>query len=373
MSDFLILEELKLSAVNGVDGWERTKAQPLILSLKLGLDIASNDQIELNYSTVAKQVGEFTSNSQYKSMEELADGIADLCLQKAKWVQVRLEKPKALLHADAAGVLINRPMTHQEPDQLYISNLQVNAILGINPWERESKQKIILSLNIYDMANSFSYRTIARVLDEYVQGSSFKTVEALVSEVARVAVEDCGVGKITVKLEKPSALLFAKGIYFTYEITAAGVQITRDISYYQKKNLNILDHTQNIAYLALGSNQGDRIGAIEDALDMLESEKVKILDTSFLYETLPMYVSDQPRFLNAVIKVSTSLKPQELLDLLKRIESSLGRDLNGIRNGPRIIDLDILFFNDVEISTDELTIPHPRLQEREFVLRPLCE
>ena len=214
IGDFLVLEGLQLSAINGVDGWERCKMQPLVLSLKLGLDIGSNDQIDLNYSTVAKEVAAFTSNSQYKSMQQLATSIADLCLQKTTWVQVRLEKPKALLHADAAGILITRPQNSHEPDQLYISNFQVNAIIGINPWERETKQKIILNLNLFDMEEAFSYRTIARVLDEYIQKSSFKTVEALVSEVARVAVEECGVRKITVKLEKPSALLFAKGKYF---------------------------------------------------------------------------------------------------------------------------------------------------------------
>jgi FolB domain-containing protein len=211
VGDCLILDKLKVSAINGVDGWERSKEQPIVLSLKLGLDIVANDQIELNYSTVAKEVTAFASNSKLKSMEQLAVGIADLCLQKTKWVQVRLEKPRALLHADAAGILITRPKTDQEPDQVYIKNLKVNAILGINPWERETKQQIIFNLTLYDMEDSFSYRTIARVLDEYVQSSSFKTVEALVSEVARVAVQDCGVRKITVKLQKPSALLFAKG------------------------------------------------------------------------------------------------------------------------------------------------------------------
>lgn len=128
-----------------------------------------------------------------------------------------------------------------------------------------------------------------------------------------------------------------------------------------------------MVYLALGSNQGNRIAAFEDAIERLESEMVQILDTSFLYETLPMYVTDQPLFLNAVIKISTSLNPLQLLELLKKIECLLGRDLNGTRNGPRIIDLDILFFNDLEICSDQLIIPHPRIQEREFVLRPLCE
>jgi FolB domain-containing protein len=211
MDDYLIINDLCVSAINGVDGWERTKAQPLMISLNLGLRIDPADQMELNYSTVAKQVIEFTSKSKYKSMLELAVAIADLCLQKTDWVKVRLEKPKALLHADAAGVFITRPAKDREPDQLYIKNLQVNAILGINPWERESKQKIMLNLTIYDIADAFSYRTIARLLDEYVQKSCFKTVEALVSEVARVVVQECGVRKVTVKLEKPSALLFAKG------------------------------------------------------------------------------------------------------------------------------------------------------------------
>lgn len=151
------------------------------------------------------------------------------------------------------------------------------------------------------------------------------------------------------------------------------MQITRDNSFYQKEISNVIDSGENVAYLAVGSNQGDRIAAIENALEMLESEMVQVIDTSFLYETEPMYVTDQPPFLNAVIKVSTSLNPLQLLELIKKIESSLGRDLTGTRYGPRVIDLDILFFNQVEMTTDKLTIPHPRIQEREFVLRPLCE
>jgi 2-amino-4-hydroxy-6-hydroxymethyldihydropteridine diphosphokinase len=98
-----------------------------------------------------------------------------------------------------------------------------------------------------------------------------------------------------------------------------------------------------------------------------------VVKTSYMYETVPMYVTDQPKFLNCVLKVTTTLDPYELLKVLKDIEKDLGRDFGQIRFGPRIVDLDILYFDNLEIESELLTIPHPRIKEREFVLRPLRE
>lgn len=86
-----------------------------------------------------------------------------------------------------------------------------------------------------------------------------------------------------------------------------------------------------------------------------------------------MYVTDQPAFLNGVVCVDTELGPHDLLRRLKEIEDELGRDFTEIRNGPRTLDLDIVLYDDERIESESLTVPHPRLQEREFVLRPLCE
>ncbi|HNP70630.1 MAG TPA: 2-amino-4-hydroxy-6-hydroxymethyldihydropteridine diphosphokinase [Kouleothrix sp.] len=124
-------------------------------------------------------------------------------------------------------------------------------------------------------------------------------------------------------------------------------------------------------YLALGANLGDRHAAIAAALGRLAPEIV-VEQVSSLYETEPAYVLDQPRFLNAVARVRTGLGPQALLARLKRIEAELGRQ-PGARFGPRAIDLDILLYGDTVLASDALTIPHPRMAERPFVLVPLAE
>ncbi len=124
-------------------------------------------------------------------------------------------------------------------------------------------------------------------------------------------------------------------------------------------------------YVALGSNLGDRLGNLEKAIAML-APAVSIVRQSPIYDTDPKYVTDQPRFLNMVLVAETDLEPQALLTFLKDIETGLGR-IPGERFGPRPIDLDIVFFGDEIIDLPDLTIPHPRLSERAFVLRPLAD
>jgi dihydropteroate synthase/2-amino-4-hydroxy-6-hydroxymethyldihydropteridine diphosphokinase len=129
--------------------------------------------------------------------------------------------------------------------------------------------------------------------------------------------------------------------------------------------------TPHLVYLALGSNMGDRAAYLHSALKQL-SAYVTIQATSFLYETPPAYVTDQPKFLNAVCRGLTQLTPQELLAAIEATMSGMGR-VRTLRYGPRIIDIDILFYDRIQVDTPELTIPHPRLAERAFVLEPLCD
>jgi len=124
-------------------------------------------------------------------------------------------------------------------------------------------------------------------------------------------------------------------------------------------------------YLSLGSNLGDRAHYLHEAISQL-APKVKIITLSSVYETEPWGYADQPIFLNQVIKANTSLEPAELLAFLKEIEVSIGRQ-DTFRFGPRLIDLDILFYDDLILNTPKLTIPHPRIPERAFVLIPLAE
>lgn len=128
---------------------------------------------------------------------------------------------------------------------------------------------------------------------------------------------------------------------------------------------------QHLIYIALGSNLGDRLTNLRAAIQFL-SPVVQVLVESRVYETPPWGFTDQPPFLNMAIKAQTELEPEALLATLKQIEARLGRTPT-IRWGPRLIDLDILFYDDLVLDTPSLVIPHPRLHERGFVLAPLAD
>lgn len=124
-------------------------------------------------------------------------------------------------------------------------------------------------------------------------------------------------------------------------------------------------------YLSIGSNLGDRLTNLRTAISSL-SPKVQPVVQSSVYETEPWGYSDQPAFLNQVIKASTMLDPIDVVVLFKDIEVSMGRQ-ETFRFGPRLIDLDILYYDELVLHTPKLTIPHPRITERAFVLIPLAE
>lgn len=130
---------------------------------------------------------------------------------------------------------------------------------------------------------------------------------------------------------------------------------------------------KNDAYLSIGSNMGNRSANCRKALKALdETDGIKLIAFSSLYETKPVGYEDQPNFINMAAKIETALSPQKLLIEIKKIEKLLGREKN-FRWGPRIIDLDILFYADKILTKPGLTIPHPRMAERGFVLMPLLE
>ncbi len=125
-------------------------------------------------------------------------------------------------------------------------------------------------------------------------------------------------------------------------------------------------------YLLLGSNLGDREKNLEKALEMLDERRIYPIKRSSIYETEPWGVKEQPLFLNMAVEVETELMPLDLLITLKDIEKSMGRTYRE-RYGPRLIDIDIIFYNYMVIDIPELKIPHPFMHERRFVLEPLME
>lgn len=129
----------------------------------------------------------------------------------------------------------------------------------------------------------------------------------------------------------------------------------------------------NEVYLSLGSNLGDRKAQLQEAVRLLQTNpSISNIKMSSIYETAPVGYLDQHAFLNLVIRLETSLSPLELLDICQEIEQALHRE-RLVRWGPRTVDLDVLLYGQEQLGTERLTIPHPRMYERAFVLVPLQE
>ncbi|KAI8084024.1 Dihydropteroate synthase-like protein [Gilbertella persicaria] len=417
--DKILIKNLVLKNVAGVEAWQRLKSQPVAITVELHTDITAAGNTDhvtntIHYGHVTKAITKLGETSTFSSLEALAHAVVKLgCVQfGAARTQVTVEQPKALLHAAASGVKLTRAIEDYQnldkdvvettgevsglgvKDEIFVRDLRLHTIVGVNPWEREEKQVVIINLKVYpsslpygdifaEQNKSHNLRTIVRTLTRHIEASGYKTIEAFGVTVARLALEKCHVNKVSVRVEKPSAILFAD---------CSGLEVTRD-RIWLKQTIeeekkagqkfihydSMLHYSKEVpanynqtAYIAFGSNIGDRVDNINKALALLESEcSSAVLDTSFLYETPPMYYTEQPAFLNGVCKIATCLDPHVLLKKLKDTENTLGR-LPSFRNGPRPIDLDILFYNDLVLDDGEvLTIPHKSIQEREFVLWPL--
>lgn len=457
LPDSILLSGLTVRMLVGVDNWERVKPQPVTIDVRVHTDVSqagSSDHLpfSINYGTLTKELEAHCSNERYRSLEALADGLAKVCIFicRAPRVTLRVQKPRSLLHAHSAGVQISRtasdyltpqndnaetvhaPSTRASttmlsPEQLsslrlsptsasavkdrvFVKDLCVSTILGVNPWERVDKQVVKINFEVFSGmerlrqasllgSKSFvvpapsvdvvtrpqNYRTIVRSISNHVEKSSYKTVESLATSIAKVAIGENRVERIRVRVDKPSAIMFAE---------AAGVEVDRDRDFFEREKqtpaeaVQVQDSMTNsmtskmtsdgdwhVAAIALGSNVGDRIANIEKAVKALgEADECKLVDTSFLYETEPMYMTNQGRFINGACRIATTLSPHQLLTLCQSIEKAIGRDKRGVPiKGPRSIDLDILFYDRLELNTPDLIIPHPGITEREFVLKPLID
>jgi 2-amino-4-hydroxy-6-hydroxymethyldihydropteridine diphosphokinase len=131
---------------------------------------------------------------------------------------------------------------------------------------------------------------------------------------------------------------------------------------------------ERTGYLGLGSNVGDSEGHLRAALQLLPTQGVQIVAVSSTWVTEPVgEILDQPDFLNAAVRVRTALEPEQLLDACKAVEAERGRQFDLPRHSPRPLDVDLLLLDDIELVTDRLTLPHPQVRNRRFVLAPLLE
>ncbi|KAI9438271.1 Dihydropteroate synthase [Lactarius indigo] len=347
---------------------------------------------------------------------------------------VDVVKPRALPYAEGVRISSSRTRDGSRlvPDRLSIQRLSCNLIVGLNPCEREDKQLVYFDVDIsafHEPGSGFDLRRLAKEIRQEVESSEFISLESLACLTARVTLRHAKKHDniVTVRAAKPKALVFADAAEVEIVRTAQDYLTDTDIGASAhaapstgldppivSSSLDFLaqdvapelcssskspvQEKHHLAAIALGSNLGDRFANIEAALRLLERPEnfsplqepgtpfsLTVVNTSFLYQTVPMYVTDQFSFLNCACVIKTTIAPLTLLAILKEIERTVGR-VPSIRNGPRAVDLDILFYDDALIDTrpeslkgdldgleGHLVIPHPRISEREFVLRPLYD
>ncbi len=211
-----------------------------------------------------------------------------------------------------------------------------------------------------DLNTTVSYSEIYELIRTAVEEERFQLIEALAEQICgQVLSYSEKIKRIEVTVKKTEAPVYGDFEYFGVTLIRENIKASGE------------GFSNEKIFLSLGSNVGDRENNLNQALLML-GESVNIVNRSSFYETEPVDYIFQDRFLNMVIEIQTSLQPAELLKFLQTIEKRMGREKT-IRFGPRNIDIDILLYKDTVYNMEELTIPHPRMKERGFVLIPLHE
>ena len=252
--------------------------------------------------------------------------------------------------------------TSQDYDQIKITDLEVFANHGVFPEENKLGQKFLISAVLYtdtrkagktdDLTASIHYGEVSAFITKYMKEHTYQLLERVAETLAEEMLKSIsGLCKIDLEIKKPWAPV---GL----PLKTVSVRITRSW------------HT---AYIALGSNMGDSKQILDDAvsaIDALPASKVE--KVSGFITTPPYGVTDQPDFLNGCLRMKTLYYPKELLRELNRIEKEAGRE-RIIHWGPRTLDLDIIFYDDLVCQSKDLCIPHVDMHRRKFVLEPLCE
>ena len=247
-------------------------------------------------------------------------------------------------------------------DQIIIQDLSIYAKHGVYMEENILGQQFLVSVYMdLDLSKAgqtdnleytLDYGTICHFVTKYMQAHTFKLIEAAAEHLAEeLLLKYEQIKKIRIKVKKPWAPI--------------GLPI---------KNVCVsVDRTRHSVYLSLGSNLGNRQVYLSQAIKELDAlESCKVCEQSKIIETEPYGDVVQDKFLNCVIRVETVLNPQQLLEVLHEIEAHAGRTRE-VHWGPRTLDMDILFYDHITVNTPQLTIPHVDLQNRRFVLEPLCQ
>ena len=247
-------------------------------------------------------------------------------------------------------------------DKISIRDLEVYAYHGVFQEEKEKGQKFYVCADLYlntrkagcsdDLEQSVNYGEVCHHINDLMQEESFDLIETAAENVAEsLLLKFPLIDHLTLEIKKPEAPI---GLPF------GCVSVTIERGWHK-------------AYVAIGSNIGDRSGYFDMAISRLkEEDTVEVVKVSDYIVTEPYGGVEQDDFLNGAMELRTLLDPEELLNLLHVIENEAGRERK-IHWGPRTLDLDILFYDDLIYDSEDLIIPHPEIPKREFVLIPMAQ
>jgi len=250
-------------------------------------------------------------------------------------------------------------------------DIRVFAYHGVSPQEKREGQEFLIDIEIElpagaeadddDLSSTVDYAVVVDEVASLSTRERYDLIETLASRIVDYLLSLPGVARASATVKKPRAPL-------AVTVGWVGVTVTGEREGRPGGTGGV-----STAYLGLGSNQGDRLAFLRAAVSGLAGEDgVTVVATSSVYRSEPVGFTGQLEFLNAVVVVDTSLSPRDLLELVQRIEDSNGRRRRR-RWGPRTLDVDILLIDGVEVDETGLTVPHPRLTERRFVLEPMLE
>lgn len=246
-------------------------------------------------------------------------------------------------------------------DQIRIKNLSIFAHHGVYEQEKEQGQNFCVNAVLYvdmeragksdDIADAVDYGAVCLFIDQYMRENRFDLLEAVAEHAAKaILFAFPAVKKLEVEIEKPDAPIPLRFESVTVKITRGWHRV----------------------FIALGSNMGDRLHYLEQAVvNLQEDDCFRNIKVSDYIETAPYGGVEQEDFLNGVLEAETLYSPRELLACLQREEQRAERKRE-IHWGPRTLDLDILFYDDLVLAEDDLSIPHPDMKNRTFVLEPLA-
>ena len=247
-------------------------------------------------------------------------------------------------------------------DKIRIENLEIFAKHGVFPEENFLGQKFVLSAVLHtdtrkagltdELSYSVHYGEVSHLIKKVVEENTWKLLETVAEATAKaILLSYPMVSQVDLTIKKPWAPI---GL----PIETVSVEISR---------------SWHKAYLSVGSNMGDKEAMLKQGIRELQEQKsIQNVKVSDFLETEPYGVTDQDRFLNGCVALETLLTPQELLQTLHEIEANAGRERK-MHWGPRTLDMDILFYDNLVYDSEDLYIPHIDMQHREFVLRPLAE